>query len=109
MEQELYNFETILLNEVNELSSETGKNKRLCFTEIALQKLENYGIISDPNLFSFSCFGRNNKKISLDGYCFDDTDSSLILFITDYTENFDEMILNNDIIQRAYTTLWNVC
>lgn len=107
MEQELYNFETILLNEVNELSSETGKNKRLCFTEIALQKLENYGIISDPNLFSFSCFGRNNKKISLDGYCFDDTDSSLILFITDYTENFDEMILNNDIIQRAYTTLWN--
>ena len=107
MEQELLNYENDLLEEVSQLTRDTGKTEREAFTEIALAKLESYGNISDPNIFTFYCTGRNGKKIALDGYCYDDTDSSLILFITDYSNDKNDMLLNSDQIQRAYTSLWN--
>ncbi len=63
-------------------STDTGDE----FITRALEFLDDYGELPEPTQMYFGKHGRNNRMMQIDGYAFDNADSSLCLVISDFQD-----------------------
>lgn len=105
-------------NRLNERISKIAKEEKIkasrVFLEDVLNLLLTFDVLDDYNIISM-IEGKGKDKgetksgtrnIGFDGYVFDDTDHSLIMFITDYTENYRDEQLNNEAIDQLYWKMY---
>lgn len=70
-----------------------------------LEILKENGEFDDPVLHWFSKSGRRNRLMQIDGYAFDETDKSLVLFIYDFEDTISPSTLVNTQIDTLYKRL----
>ncbi|MGM9880997.1 MAG: AIPR family protein [Bacilli bacterium] len=67
------------------------------FLEETVDKLTSMGELVDPRIIPMQKRCRNNRVMSLDGYCFDESDKSVVLFSCDYKDTFGVNLTKTDI------------
>lgn len=77
------------------------------FYSQTLNILQDNGEFDDPILHFFWKKGRSNRVMQMDGYCIDETDRSLILFIYDFEDSASPSNLANTQIETLYRRLLN--
>lgn len=77
------------------------------FYHQSLDILEENGEFDSPNLFYFGKSGRRNRFMQIDGYCFDETDKSLVLIIFDFEDSTDPGTVTNTQIDVLYKRMLN--
>lgn len=77
------------------------------FYHQALDILEENGEFDSPNLFYFGKSGKRNRTMQIDGYCFDETDKSLVLIIFDFEDSPDPGTITNSQIDVLYKRMLN--
>lgn len=100
MEQELLPYQQELTNNVIKKALDLKITKDEAFAITAIEKLKDFGTVQDVNLFRFNLPWKHNSIISIDGYCYDETDCSLNLFVSDFTTDLN-VNLDTDGIQRC--------
>ena len=103
MEAEEYRLN--LLNEIRSDAALNGITPDEEFTSFCLETLENMGEIPAPYPISCNMRGSRNRKICFDAYGFDEADSSIILFISDFQNTLEKTSLTNTRINELYTQM----
>lgn len=67
------------------------------FLSSTLDKLVSMGEIIDPIPAPMQKRCRNNKIMAISGYCFDESDKSVVLYICDYKEDYDTNLTKTEI------------
>lgn len=67
------------------------------FLSSCLEKLSSMGEIVDYRIFPLRKNGYKNKIIQFDGYCFDESDKSFVMFASDYKDSLNEVINKKEI------------
>ena len=67
------------------------------FLAETVDKLTSMGELVDPRIIPMQKRCRNNRVMSLDGYCFDESDKSIVLFSCDYKDSFGINLTKTDI------------
>ena len=67
------------------------------FLAETVDKLTSMGELVDPRIIPMQKRCRNNRVMSLDGYCFDESDKSVVLFSCDYKDTFGVNLTKTDI------------
>lgn len=62
-----------------------------------LNKLSSMGELVDPRIIPMQKKCRNNKTMSIDGYCFDESDKSVVLFVCDFKDALDATLTKTEI------------
>ena len=75
------------------------------FYNQTLEILKENGEFDDPVLHWYSKNGRRNRLMQIDGYAFDETDKSLVLFIYDFEDSTSPSTLINTQIETLYKRL----
>ena len=77
------------------------------FLNRTLSMLVDYEEVDDPVRFGMGDKrGRGNRLMRADGYCFDETDHSLILFISDFQDSFETANLTRSRVDELYWRLY---
>lgn len=77
------------------------------FLNRTLSMLVEYEEIDDPVRFGMGDKrGRGNRLMRADGYCVDETDHSLILFISDFQDSFETANLTRSRVDELYWRLY---
>jgi hypothetical protein len=84
---ELSEFREDINQDVKAMSSITGDGTVATFAQVVADKLIEAEIIQSFQPSFFLGSGKNNRKLRVDGYYFDDFDFSLTLFIVDYNQD----------------------
>lgn len=71
MEPKVMEYEASLLSKINEVTKNNNIKESDAFTNLALEKLENYSLITNPTPFSFSCRWQKDKTIAINWYSYD--------------------------------------
>ncbi len=77
------------------------------FYNRTLETLQDNGEFEDPVLFYFGKSGKRNRFMQIDGYCFDESDKSLILLIYDFEDSLDISTLTSSHIDILYRRVRN--
>ena len=72
------------------------------FISKALDILVEQNEFQDPVQFYFGKPGKRNRAMQINGYCFDETDRSLILIISDFEDKIETSTLINTQIDADY-------
>lgn len=75
------------------------------FVSSTLSQLEEMGEIIDPYPFSCEMKGSKNRSLGFDAYGYDEADSSIILFISDFQNTIEKTILTNSRITELYNKM----
>ncbi len=67
------------------------------FLSNTIEKLVSMGYLVDPRIIPMQKKCRNNKIMAFDGYCFDESDKSVVLFYSDYKDETGINLTNSDI------------
>ena len=84
-----------LMSELRADASIAGTDTEDEFITRALQFLDDYGELSEPTELYFGKRGRGNRFMQINGYAFDDADSSLCLVISDFQDTDEPGTLIN--------------
>lgn len=104
------NIEEYAVDYINGLRADAAINQTDAADEFynrTLEALKENGEFDDPVLFFFWKQGRRNRVMQIDGYCFDETDKSLILMIYDFEDSETPSNLINSQIELLYKRLLN--
>lgn len=77
------------------------------FYNKTLDILQENGDFEDPVLYYFGKTGRRNRYMQIDGYCFDEIEKSMTLFIYDFEDSLTPSTLINTQIDTLYKRLLN--
>ena len=102
--------EEYLSNWITELRADAAVNQTDTADEFygrTLEILEENGDFLDPVLFYYGKNGRRNRFMQLDGYCFDELEQSMTLFIYDFEDSIQPATLTNTQIDVLYKRLRN--
>ncbi len=100
--------EEYLSNWITELRADAAVNQTDTADEFygkTLEILEDNGDFQDPVLFYFGKTGRRNRYMQIDGYCFDELEQSMTLFIYDFEDSLQPATLTNTQIDVLYKRL----
>lgn len=100
--------EEYLSNWITELRADAAVNQTDTADEFysrTLEILEDNGDLQDPVLFYFGKNGRRNRYMQIDGYCFDELEQSITLFIYDFEDSVQPATLTNTQIDALYKRL----
>ena len=67
------------------------------FLAETVDKLTSMGALVEPRIIPMQKRCRNNRVMSFDGYCFDESDKSVVLFSCDYKDSFGINLTKTDI------------
>lgn len=93
---------------INNLRADASINQTDAADEFynqTLEVLKENGEFDDPVLYFFWKQGKRNRVMQIDGYCFDETDKSLILLIYDFEDSEKPSTLVNSQIETLYKRL----
>lgn len=82
---DVQDFHKGFLEEVKATAAAEGEGSNAAFVNIAAGYLVNAEVLSDFTQAFYSGTGKNNRKIRVDGYVYDEFDSTFSLLIADYT------------------------
>lgn len=102
------------LDELRSDSAINGAETEDEFIERTLDILAEFNEIDDPVRVNMGDKrGRGNRLMRFDGYCFDETDHSLILFISDFQDSYspDKLTLSrvDELYWRLYYFMDEIC
>ena len=95
------------LTDTREKAELNGRSPEEIFIEDSLEDLEEMGEISDPNVRYFGQRGPNQAMMKIDGYSFDSSDRSLILFQVDFHNTDDVQTLIRTDLDNKYKQMLN--
>ena len=78
------------------------------FIDRALDILAEFDEIQDPIRLYFGKTRKNQAKMQINGYAFDETDHSLILFISDFENSLNPSNLTSTQIDKLYWMMYNL-
>jgi hypothetical protein len=94
-------FEEYRLGLLNELKQNASINQNTMDDEFLVSKLnllEQLQELDSPNIYYFQRTGRGNKIMQIDGYAFDDSEKSLSIVLSDFSEDENpEPLINTKI------------
>lgn len=96
-----------LINDLRTDAMISGTDTADEFYHQALDILEDNGEFDSPNLFYFGKNGKRNRLMQIDGYCFDETDKSIVLFIFDFEDSISPGTITNSQIDLLYKRMFN--
>lgn len=67
------------------------------FLSSTLERLSSMGELIDPRVKPIRKKGTNGRIMAFDGYCFDESDKSVVLFVSDFKDSIDETITKTEI------------
>ena len=67
------------------------------FLSNTLERLSSMGELIDPRVKPIRKKGTNGRIMAFDGYCFDESDKSVVLFVSDFKDSIDETITKTEI------------
>lgn len=112
MDNKFEEYRKDYLNEVRTNAQIEGSLPSEYFLEDSLSKLSAMGELIDPIIRPVQKRCRNNKIMSFDGYGFDASDKSFVLFSSDFKDNLEDNLTRSEIdtirtrmlnfIQEAY-------
>lgn len=89
------NYENWKHEKMEELRSNSGFSATdVVFLSWALEHLEEIGDFEDPQMVNMGVKKFSSANAKIDGYCIDDSDNSLILFVSDFEDRLDREPLN---------------
>lgn len=94
---ELIEFRAQLDGELSQIQADNNEAPSQAFQEYVLDKLSFQLVDAVP--FQFDKVGPKKRHIGMDGYAFDDSDSSLILFSFDYAAKNDMSKMDTETVQ----------
>lgn len=103
----LEEFKETFNADISQLADEKGEAPNQAFLELALDRLQIAGELDDPQICYIDVRGSNNKHIQIDGYCYDDADRSLNVFISNYADLSDDQPMNEKAINILITRMTN--
>ncbi|MEG1400771.1 AIPR family protein [Bacteroides sp.] len=103
MDIEEYRIE--FLNTIRNEASIEGTDVDDLFVSSTLLQLEEMGEVVDPYPFSCEMRGSKNRLLGFDAYGYDDADSSIILFISDFQNTAEKTTLTNSRITELYNKM----
>ncbi|MFR9545710.1 MAG: AIPR family protein [Rikenellaceae bacterium] len=103
MEIEEYRIE--FLNTIRNEASIEGTDVDDIFVSTTLTQLEEMGEVIDPYPFSCEMRGSKSRSLGFDAYGYDDADSSIILFISDFQNTIEKTTLTNSRITELYNKM----
>lgn len=95
---------------ISELRADAAVNQTDTADEFytrTIEILQDNGDFEDPILFYFGKNGKRNRYMQMDGYCFDEAEKSLTLFIYDFEDTLQPSTLINTQIDALYKRLRN--
>lgn len=104
------NCEEYLSDLISELRADAAVNQTDTADEFysrSIEILADNGDLVDPILFYFGKNGRRNRYMQIDGYCFDELEKSMTLFIFDFEDSINPSNLINTQIDVLYKRLRN--
>ncbi len=104
------NFEEYISDFISELRADAAVNQTDTADEFytkTLEMLQDNGDFDDPVLFYFGKNGKRNRYMQIDGYCFDEAEKSLILFIYDFEDSLNPNTLTNTQIESLAKRIRN--
>lgn len=107
MDEKVESYRLSLNKDVKQYSIDNHKSFSDAFMEIAVGKLESYGIIQDPNIYQFSGSWEHNKAMAISGYYYDNTDNSLSLFLSDYSDDEGDTTINTEQVNKLLYKMWH--
>jgi hypothetical protein len=91
------------INLLDEIRASAQMNNTFAEMEFVTQmfnRLSDAEEIIDPVILYYDGIGKRNRRIGLDGYQFDEGDSSLAILISDYSKEDDPPALNSTMIEN---------
>ena len=104
------NCEEYIVDFINELRADAAVNQTDAADEFygrTLELLQDNGDFDDPILFYFGKNGKRNRYMQIDGYCFDEAEKSLILFIYDFEDSLQPSTITSTQIDTLYKRVRN--
>jgi hypothetical protein len=105
------NIEDFRFQYIDELrfkAEHEGTEPETQFIERALDDLEGIGELNDPCPMSIEIKGKRGRTMAFDAYAYDDADSSLVLIISDFSNERESInTLTNTRINELYTRMKN--
>lgn len=91
-------------SQIDSMIKGTNDSRKSAFTRIALQKLQDYGVIGEPTIYSIN-YQSKQGNVAVDAFYYDESDDSYSFFVVDYVEDQNDNHLTidiiNDCIQRV--------
>lgn len=102
------------LEELRNDSAISGADTEDAFLNHTLGILSDFDEVNDPMRIGMGDKrGKGNRLMRVDGYCFDETDHSLVMFISDFQDSFEPDTLTmtrvDELYWRLYYFLDEVC
>lgn len=104
---ELIEFRAQLDGELSQIQADNNEAPSQAFQEYVLDKLSFQLVDAVP--FQFDKVGPKKRHIGMDGYAFDDSDSSLILFSFDYAAKNDMSKMDTETVQSILKKNDRIC
>ena len=96
------------LEELRNDSAISGSDTEDEFIDRSLGILVDFNEIDDPVRVGMGDKkGKGNRLMRMDGYCFDETEKSLILFISDFQDSYEPSNLTGSKVDELYWRLYN--
>lgn len=96
------------LEELRNDSAISGSDTEDEFINRSLGILVDFDEINDPVRVGMGDKkGRSNRLMRMDGYCFDETEKSLIMFISDFQDSYEPNNLTGSKVDELYWRLYN--
>ena len=99
---ELDEFRINILEEFRSDASHNEVSPEEEFINYSLETLESLGLFPSPYPIACNIRGSRGRKICFDAYGYDEADSSIILFISDFQNSLDSTTLTNTRINELY-------
>ena len=99
---ELDEFRINILEEFRSDASHNEGSPEEEFINYSLETLESLGLFPSPYPIACNIRGSRGRKICFDAYGYDEADSSIILFISDFQNSLDSTTLTNTRINELY-------
>lgn len=100
-------YQKEFLDSVRNEAAISGTDAEDEFIDRALDLLTEFDEIQDPVRLYFGKARRNSAIMQINGYAFDDTEQSLILFISDFDNTYNPGNLTSTQIDRLYWRMYN--
>lgn len=96
-----------LLTQIRFDADRNNNDTETQFSDWALDKLESYGELIDPYPFQCNMYGNRGRKIQFDAYAYDEADSSIVMFISEFQNSINRTNLTKGRINELYGYMRN--
>lgn len=103
---DVYDFQKDLLEEVKATAATSGEGSTVAFVSVVTNYLINADVLNDFSSSFYMGTGKNNRKIRVDGYVFDEFDFTMNLIIADYSGDITREVVTKSAALQHFDRLF---